>query len=635
LSPRGRKISIAFIDINIYLNTLNKIYINGGIMTYLIKKWYLPAEEDEFIKDYTFKTPESKGQDWLENLSKVNIFVGPNNSGKSRFMRHLLSLKTERFSPANYDLDRLITQIRDSLTELRQPYKNQKIAKSTLSGLFNDKIIPLPYVESGNPKLINIDDFLKLLEELINIDIKFNQGTLEQMKLAQIYGINKEKVFKNANRFSEISDNIPPGSEFLKIYIPTLRGLRPVAGGQDIFRERTIKDYFEKHYFDIFTGLGMFGEVRKHLLGDLSKRKLIRRFEEFLGEAFFEGKELSLIPREEVNNDVLYVKIGNEKEFPIHNLGDGIQQIIIIMFPLFINEGKNILLFIEEPELYLHPGLQRILLKKLTSDDFLDLSLDFSETSIFKFTKSLEEAESEEARAKFLIESTSNKDRNMLELLGVKNSSVLLTNCTIWVEGITDRLYIRKYLDVFQNNLKEKNEDTKIFDEDRHYSFVEYSGNNITHWSFLEDSEESIEVDALCGTLFLVADQDEEKEERHKKLKKVLGSRYYPLNCREIENLLIPRVLEETIRDFPKVIFKKKPEILDADYNTAKLGEYIDKNILQGNSGKKFKSKYGSINCKLDFAKKAITHINSIDDMSKEAFELTEKIYNFIKEKNK
>ena len=33
-------------------------------------------------------------------------------------------------------------------------------------------------------------------------------------------------------------------------------------------------------------------------------------------------------------------------------------------------------------------------------------------------------------------------DANILRELGVRNSSVFLTNATIWVEGITDRMYM-------------------------------------------------------------------------------------------------------------------------------------------------------------------------------------------------
>lgn len=38
------------------------------------------------------------------------------------------------------------------------------------------------------------------------------------------------------------------------------------------------------------------------------------------------------------------------------------------------------------------------------------------------------------------------QDRSVLQVLGVKPSSVFLANCTIWIEGITDRLYLVEYM---------------------------------------------------------------------------------------------------------------------------------------------------------------------------------------------
>ena len=92
----------------------------------------------------------------------------------------------------------------------------------------------------------------------------------------------------------------------------------------------------------------------------------------------------------------------------------------------------------------------------------------------------------------FTIENLSEGDNRALELLGVRNSSVFLTNCTIWVEGITDRHYLRHYLKLYAEEHKDDS-DFEDFKEDYHYSFVEYGGNNITHWSFLDKETKPIE----------------------------------------------------------------------------------------------------------------------------------------------
>ena len=71
-------------------------------------------------------------------------------------------------------------------------------------------------------------------------------------------------------------------------------------------------------------------------------------------------------------------------------------------YPLFFNKGKNLKIYIEEPDVYLHPGFQRILIETLLntkgfedfqyfftthSNHFLDMTLDYKEISVYKFTK--------------------------------------------------------------------------------------------------------------------------------------------------------------------------------------------------------------------------------------------------------
>ena len=76
------------------------------------------------------------------------------------------------------------------------------------------------------------------------------------------------------------------------------------------------------------------------------------------------------------------------------------------------------------------------------SNHLLDLTLDFNNLcSIFSFERKSDK--------EFIIKNvTPNKE--VLELLGARSSSVFLSNCVIWVEGITDRLYIRKFLELYQ-----------------------------------------------------------------------------------------------------------------------------------------------------------------------------------------
>ena len=302
----------------------------------------------------------------------------------------------------------------------------------------------------------------------------------------------------------------------------------------------------------------------------------------------------------------------------------------------------------------MHPGLQRKFIETLLthkgfegfqyfftthSNHFLDITLDFDNNiSIYTIKKDFDEAEEDEKVPKFIIQNLSNGDKNLLKLLGVSSSSVFLSNCTVWVEGVTDRFYIRHYLQLYQKYLKWQDSGNIEFSEDYHYSFVEYSGSNITHWSFLDKEEKPINAERLCSTLILIADKDESKEERHNKLREILDDRFILLNVREIENLIKKGILLKIIKNYEKLEEGNEldtHEFEEADYKDKPLGKFIQEKILKTPQRRgSYQDDSGCVSNKVDFCEKAIECIKSWDDLSVEAQELTKGIYNFIKSQN-
>lgn len=591
----------------------------------------------------------------MSNLSKINILVGTNNSGKSRMLRLLLSDKELLFTPANFDLKKL--------NEVFDDFKKAILAllkKHNFDGfgkLQKDSIENIPsyrFIKDADNYLSDFHTLIQYAKEAQSVTSYSSSGT----------HITNETAMKSCRkRFQEIAleaeaalnDLVKEKKiEFRRVYIPTLRGLRGFEVNEDYYLTRTKKDYFsEDENLEIFTGLNLYEEVKRLLLGNLEDRERIADFQKFIGESFFEGQEIALIPN--VDSDVLFVKIGNEHERPIYGLGDGIQSLIILTFPLFKYKGDRLLFFIEEPELYLHPGMQRKFLEIITQQDFdgyqyfltthsnhfLDLTLDMEKMSVYSFSKELEEVDSRERNANFVIENVSNEDDNVLKMLGVRNSAVLLSNCTIWVEGITDRYYIRHFLNLYQNFLNKR----QRYKEDIHYSFVEYSGNNITHWSFLDDNEEekeetfnSIKESRVCGSLFLITDKDsKEKETRQLKLTKALGERYYCLNCREIENILSASTLKEVIASYEQVEVEQlelSQEFTSSTYESLLLGNFIEEIVIDRKRLGSYSSKSGAVTDKVGFCKRAIAKMESFDDLSEEAKKLSKTLYDFISRNN-
>lgn len=290
----------------------------------------------------------------------------------------------------------------------------------------------------------------------------------------------------------EISELAPWDS----IYIPTLRSLRHIDN-EDLFHKRTSSDYFPKVNLgaQIFTGHTLYKDVKSHLLGTFAQRQQIRNYELYLSENFFFGQDISLVPR--IDTDVLYFKEGEKEERPIYDLGDGIQSIIMLTYPVFM-ATKPTMFFIEEPELYLHAGLQRTLVETYAnvkhsehmfyitthSNHFLDIAQERDDVSIQQVRQN------EEGRTEVIPAA---EFEELLTELGVRASSVLLANCSIWVEGITDKLYVRTCLNKYIEELREKGHASKAnqlssYHENLHFVFTEYQGSNITHWYFGDSS---------------------------------------------------------------------------------------------------------------------------------------------------
>ena len=573
----------------------------------------------------------------IENLSKINIFVGENNSGKSRLLRNVLYYRIE-YEPNWFSLEKLNETLQLLIDDIRNYYSKK--------GLEIHPAISqaLPKIQSVYPEDLNYFDPISKLKAIIEEFQNHTNQEINGHSLSKI-GTDLMKIFDN--RLAELPPEVnnEDSSLFFRIYIPVIRGLIPLYATNedvDIYQARIKKDYFTESFtsIEIFTGLGAYKIIENYNRGDPEERELIKDYQQFLSYNFFNGDSVELIPK--INSEVLWIKVGNWAEHPIYQLGDGLQTIIIATLPLFLNRNKKVLYVIEEPEKLLHPGFQRKLLETFIHDSrfdncqffitthsnhLLDLSLDYSEISIFSVRKERSKGEVKNEIPTFLIENLSFGDRSALELLGVRNSSIYLSNCTIWIEGVTDRRYLRHYLELYFD----EHSDSKKYLEDIHYSFLEYGGSNITHYSFLDNDEKPIHVERICGRLFLIADHDTGKEKRFEKLKENLGNRFYPLKCREIENLISKSVLLKIIQDYEKCVPDMKP-FYESDYKNEPLGRFINEKLNKSN--RSYQDDSGTVKNKPGFCQKAINYIKTWDDMSDEAQMISKMLYEFIESNN-
>ena len=495
------------------------------------------------------------------------------------------------------------------------------------------------------------------LENLKKINFLIGPNNSGKSRLLRFLYTSKldSKVFING-----VSSNY-----FGKTYIPLLRGLRTLHH-EDLYLSRTNEDYFFNKGFkadtgtdkstNIFTGHTLFQELKKVLESEKEDTS-VKKYEDFLSDNFFNGLCITLSTPDEYNgkeNDVIHLKIGNNKSLPIYDIGDGIQTVILLTLQPFLDDKPRIF-FIEEPEQNVHAGLQRSIIKAFRlcpqhiffmtthSNHFIDLALDYNDISIQLV---------ENNNGETIVKSTDNYG-DLLDSLGVRASSVLLANCSVWVEGVTDKLYLRAYLkkyiqEINEKGMTERAKKLNSYNENLHYVFVEYQGSNITHWAF---SDECTHVQTLAKKLnkniLVIADGDiRNKGERVENLTEALGSDLVLLDWKEVENYIPYDILIETAKARWSTFQQRSGCSIERFKNIRRdifqnpkhgvgqiLERYVDKN---GTTKRLFyKKKSGTINDKLKFCHTAIDLMNSQDwKLTPELTALCERVWAHIEKHN-
>lgn len=606
-------------------------------------------ETNEIPKLNKFYTP-------LGEFQKINLFVGSNNSGKSRFLRSLVKLNNVNqvyLTNCEYSISNL-EQIADELhnLNLRNNYSDE--AKSLVRLYSNFKNYKNNLNKDNRAGIKTLRNTVNEIKQRCVQNIKRNSGSTSLVNLNQ-------RSLKFSTFFLTLIDNVIyqfENTPVKKIYIPILRSIHEE---NNLLETGTLKKIVEKKYKikeNIFTGLELYKTVHKLKNSGRDNKIKIKKFEHFLSKNFFSGNIV------ELNANIITQDLDftiHEVEHPIYDLGDGIQALIIILFPIFTSE-KNDWFFIEEPETNLHPGLQRIFIETLLNDEYLnsknlkyfftthsnhllDTSIKTNNISIFQFE--------EKENNNFFIKTNARPNKEVLDLLGVNTSSVFLANTSLWVEGPTDRKYISKFLKLY---CEEKGK--QPLKEDIDFAFFEYGGNLIEHYLFNEKEEfddqeirDKINSFSLSNKIYLLADNDNviatsKKGIRRKTFEKLSSENknfaYQNTIVTEIENLLPKKIIQdfmsELITDEPSRERAKKIRFERKDYKNVRLGEFYTekfKNSINSKYLKKFKSESGTLknNYKIKLARFVIDSDYKYSDLiedNKELETIIERLYSYI-----
>lgn len=493
----------------------------------------------------------------LFGFEKFNLFIGPNNSGKSTLL-YFLSEFLNRCEPARNKSIKY-QPLDKNLSGNHEPIVAWGVSEARIREILAEQTqdINLAELIFNSVFSSNLDDGVLW----VHLQEQQNIGLLGQFRPRFEGGYSEDRTIDFSRKLTRPGETYPNGPDnsarhVLNRIISMVSYKAPKVHLVPAIREITKND---GAYGD-YSGRGLIDELARHANPDVSeyqiKKQKFDKIELFLQQVLDEPTARIQVPYERTHVNVII----KDRMLPLSQIGTGIHEVIMLAAACTFVEDSIVCL--EEPEIHLHPSLQRRLMRFLSSNTSNQYFIATHSASIIDSVNAvIYEVSSATGSTVFEKVVNSQSRRDALLELGYRASDLLQSNYVIWVEGPSDRIYLNHWIGSVDGSLVEGID----------YSIMFYGGRLLAHLN--ADQEASDELDKfirICNIsrhfcILIDSDKRRPDDEINTTKNRVLreagerGGFVWVTAGREIENYLSADVLNASLRDlYPDMKNRKK-----------------------------------------------------------------------------
>lgn len=414
------------------------------------------------VKYYKCFCEEAQG---FDSIKPINIIIGKNNTGKSALLDVIEFLDFSR-----HNVETFIESKNKSANEFPEIILSRIYSEEELESLFPNKKFHDGYNMLNFSDIAANKEFTTLLRKHSSQSVYDFKDT----KIEDIYEIYRDFVYDVTRGYITDKKNLYPILSKNCLRLSSDRDIKQEILGKEIGDMRNGDGCTQ--IFHMYRNRAEFDTeiITENILNDLNSI--------YEGEINFRDITVLLY-----KNGYYEINISekDKKEIALSKSGSGIKTILLVLcyihvLPKYLNiDLSKIVYLFEEIENNLHPSLQRNLfnyIRRIAIEKEAIFFITTHSNIVIDFFSKDETAQIVHVTHKDNLSKVkkviSYKDqKEILNDLEVRASDLLQSNCLVWVEGPSDRIYFNKWIELYTNG---------VLKEGYHYQCIFYGGKLLT-----------------------------------------------------------------------------------------------------------------------------------------------------------